>query len=496
MSRYLVLLFALNIQGFASIANASNDLDKWNSEQGRVVRSALKEKLSTTTYTEKYPLHTDSTYKASENGGKVLTKLETSAEIKGSRVGATIDALEKLDKYAPQKKWAQQFAKKWGPDLIKKGAAGVLITAALDEMLDGIGWIIDEGGKVTKSPEQSSTTENVQGKYTSDYQYYIVSNDNKEIKAYTVANACIAFFSYHNSWQNVFIYSFEGLDSPTVCKDKAVYVKDGKLFSNGTTTPKRRTNPYKTATPPASVPVPQQEIEQKINDYFNDPKSPSSKDLLIEQALKPKGKASIMWSDDPSSEQTIFSDHKNTAEKILNSDNPQGDGLTKTTPVITDGTATETETNTDTTTNTDVNETTTTNPDGSTTTTGSNTSAGSSSTTSTSKLPAFCDYASKLCDWLDWTKEMPEDEEKPEEENINDLGIFNRELDTQFNLEGSCPSDFNFQMTNKYFAGSYTIPLNWLCISFTFIGYALIFLSNCIGMWILYETVTRKELRF
>lgn len=80
------------------------------------------------------------------------------------------------------------------------------------------------------------------------------------------------------------------------------------------------------------------------------------KDLLIEQAVKPKGKASIMWSDDPSSEQTIFSDHKNTAEKILNSDNPQGDGLTKTTPVITDGTATETETNTDTTTNTDVNE--------------------------------------------------------------------------------------------------------------------------------------------
>lgn len=111
MSRYLVLLLALNIQGFASIANASNDLDKWNSEQGRVVRSALKDKLSTTTYRELPNIHSDSTYKASENGGKVLTKIETKAELKGSRVGATIDALKTVNKSDVAKKWAKELGK-------------------------------------------------------------------------------------------------------------------------------------------------------------------------------------------------------------------------------------------------------------------------------------------------------------------------------------------------------------------------------------------------
>ena len=411
----------------------------------------------------------------------------------GKKVNITAKVTQTANKAKVAETLAERLsnAKKYAKNVGKASIPVFVGTAAFHGLMQGIGWVMDEGGEVKRLPTaEDPDPASVACSSSNDNCSYAPTlfwiGNREHLGTYSselsAANA---------AWKN------------TGCAPYSPLTKGGDGFwrSGGDCMIGRalsRSNPNYLAgsTKPKNPPVPQAEMEQKINNYFNDPKSPSSKDLLIEQALKPEGKASIMWSDDPSSEQTIFSDHKNTAEKILNSDNPQGEGLTKTTPVITDGTTTETETNTDTTTNTDVNETTTTNPDGSTTTTGSNTSAGSSSTTSTSKLPAFCDYASKLCDWLDWTKEMPEDEEKPEEENINDRGIFNRELDTQFNLEGSCPSDFNFQMTNKYFAGSYTIPLNWLCISFTFIGYALIFLSNCIGMWILYETVTRKELRF
>lgn len=87
-----------NIIGYAFsctiFAHSANDLDKWNSEQGRVARSSMKDKIATTTYRE-LPNHVDSSYRSTANGGKVLRQLETSAEVKGSRVGTTINAFKR-----------------------------------------------------------------------------------------------------------------------------------------------------------------------------------------------------------------------------------------------------------------------------------------------------------------------------------------------------------------------------------------------------------------
>ncbi len=107
-------------------------------------------------------------------------------------------------------------------------------------------------------------------------------------------------------------------------------------------------------------------------------------------------------------------------------------------------------------------------------------------------LPAFCDWASIVCDWIDWTKEEPEEEEITEEENINNRGIFDRKFETDFFLSGSCPPDYNFNFKTKYIAGSYTADLSWLCMFFTAIGYPLVFASHCIGAWIFYEIATRR----
>jgi len=65
------------------------------------------------------------------------------------------------------------------------------------------------------------------------------------------------------------------------------------------------------------------------------------------------------------------------------------------------------------------------------------TTTNSHSTTST-ELPAFCSYASKLCDWLDWSQAMPVDEEKKEVEIKTSDISFNQTV--YISPNESCPS--------------------------------------------------------
>lgn len=487
MFNRFMLCIALGIQSSFALTHAANDLEKWNSESGKVARSAMREKLKTTTYRE-LPNHVDSSYRSTANGGKVLREIETNATVKGSRVGTTIEALKDVDKMGAAKK----FAKELGKGGVRFTVGAVLIEAAMQEMLDGIGWIIDTSGEVQKKPENPNpNTENTEGKYTSDYQYSTLENDGTYTYAYTAENACRIHVSYHNAWQSTFILSLVSENSGT-CTIKSSWAKNEGSPTTTTYAPIKKSNPYKNAEQPKPEKVSEAEMIEKIRDYFENPQTPQSKDLLIEDAVKPKGKAKIAWSDDPSSEQTIYNDNKNTTDKVLQSDNPVADGLTKETPKITDGTSASGESNSESSSNTDVNETTRPNPDGSTTTTGNNTTNNTTNNTFNFELPAFCDYAAIVCDWIDWTKEEPEKEEEQEEQTINDKGIFDREFDINFEFEKSCPPDYVFNFETKYIAGSYRFTFNWLCMFFAGISYPLVFLSHCLGAWIFYEIAVRR----
>lgn len=147
------------------------------------------------------------------------------------------------------------------------------------------------------------------------------------------------------------------------------------------------------------------------------------------------------------------------------------------------------------------------------------------------QFPLFCSWASKMCqwyddwkqsdkihqkfeedvknhqsdeksfwqtvkDWFDWTKEEPEDEPEPEQPEVNDQGIFSKTFDTTFSLSKECPPDIPISFESTYLTGSYTFSMNWLCIIFSFMAYPLVFLSHCIGIWILYEAATRKEIKW
>ncbi|SSP64945.1 Uncharacterised protein [Acinetobacter baumannii] len=117
------------------------------------------------------------------------------------------------------------------------------------------------------------------------------------------------------------------------------------------------------------------------------------------------------------------------------------------------------------------------------------------------EFPVFCEWAFTVCKWYDewkitddWMRETPEKKEENSPE-LDDQGIFNRTFDTVFSLSKDCPADIPFELNAHYFQGSFTISLRWLCIIFTALGYPLQFLCHCIGVWILYETVVRKEIK-
>lgn len=473
MNKFKIISFLI-LTSFSSFSFASNDLDKWNSENGKVIRSELKSKL-TTTYKEKpNPLHTDSTYKASENSGKVLTKLETKAEIKGSRVGATIEALKQVDKAAVAKKWAKEFAKGG----VRFAAGAVLIEVAMNEMLNGIGWIIDEGGKISDKVPTVICSDGSGCPAVQTLYYYGQSG----LEGYSASPESAA--SNHVKYVTCPNSSPSGYEKSTTSESYRFKCANGSYTSYFA--PDTKTNPfYKSGSINPRQEIPQEQIQQKINDYLNDPSKPNNvKDAIIQEAVKPKGKASIMWSDDPSSEQTIFQDNKDTAERILNSDNPQGEGLTKTTPKIDDGTTVDADTTpkpnpetpykTDPTTGQPVLDPTgqpVPNPN-------YNPDADTGSTTSFS-LPAFCSWASVVCDWLDWTKENSDTpDEDPLELQELDIGS----LDTStFQATAGCPADIqvpvSFGGASKSIAISYE-PICALAQKWSFIAPLIGFISG------------------
>ena len=143
-----------------------------------------------------------------------------------------------------------------------------------------------------------------------------------------------------------------------------------------------------------------------------------------------------MGPDNPEPDPNVVNDLKNKQKDVLKSDNPKGDGKTRTDPKIDTGTQGQADTTPkpDTGTGTNPDTGTGTNPDtGTGTTPGPNTGS-----TTNFELPAFCNYAAKLCDWLDWTQEDKElqEAEKEEPEEL-DIGTIDK---NRFRASGQCPA--------------------------------------------------------
>lgn len=386
----------------------------------------------------------------------------------GSRVSGSGSVTKPVDPAAVSKTTVGRLSR--AKALAKASLPSFLGSAALTALIHGIGWVMDEGSGAILKPADGSPL---------PYSKWNVSGTT--YYGTTPKNAVIPYFDSLN------------LEFNHCSKDGVSYLcyyKSGNDYAGGTlVVPDTSSPPYDPAND--VVAVSNAELENTINNYITNNDN-SVTNNIINNAYSYDSSNGASPSD--STNGLAVDAHNDIAVAInkaatapYNANNPK-----KGYYMITDGTktvegyvdasaptgATETDTKSDTVTN----------PDGSQTTTGQSSSE--------FKLPAFCSWASVVCDWLDWTKEMPEDEPEQEQPQVDDKGIFARTFDNVFSLSGECPADLPITFNIMEYQGNFKINMNWLCIFFTFIGYPLVFTAHCMGFWVLYETVTRKEIKW
>jgi len=104
---------------------------------------------------------------------------------------------------------------------------------------------------------------------------------------------------------------------------------------------------------------------------------------------------------------------------------------------------------------------------------------GETTQTGSFKLPAFCDWASAVCDWFDWTKENPDTPEDNEIPQITELDI--GQLDTgTFKATPGCPQPIQVPV-NLVGSGSISISYEPICAfasKWAFVAPLIAFLSG------------------
>ena len=398
----IFLLWALLIP---TIVYSANDLERWNSDVGRTVRQTHSEKLAQTTYSE----ISSKNVKVSQDMKTVYPQIETQAQVAGSRTRVVAEATLVVDKDKVWKDWARKIGK------FGKGAnavGGALVVGGL--IVDAAGWVIDEGGKVTKKPNPND----VPYDDPSQQYYYQISYGSPSTKYSSIESLCNEAFR-RGGWND----GKTGNGYSCVLQGNQVIATTpyGDLGQMGLRVNNPAYNP--SSPPPENTVVSEEEKERVLKDLLNDPKyADLARDMI--------GNTYSMGLDNPEPDPNVVNDLKNKQKDVLKSDNPKGDGKTRTDPKIDTGTQGQADTtpkpDTGTGTNSDTGTGTTPNP---------NPDNGS---TTNFELPAFCNYAAKLCDWLDWTQEDKELEEAEKEEPEEfDIGTIDK---NRFRANGQCPA--------------------------------------------------------
>lgn len=402
-------LFLLGALLIPTIVYSSNDLERWNSEVGRTVRQAHSEKLAQTTYSE----ISSKNVTVSQDMKTVYPQIETSAQVAGSKTRVVAEATLVVDKDKVWRDWNRKL-NKWG-GRVGWGAAAVQVGGLI---LDAVDWVMDEGGKVTKKATdpvvcEPSTCSHIPEVFQRGSKYY--SSGQAACDGLSKpGGATIIFDGYY-------------------CK---LYGGSNQYNGNIQGTVSTVPNPYynPSATQPQNVDVSEAEKEQVLKNLLNDPKYAD----LAKQMI---GNSYTIGSDNPDPDPNIVNDIKDAQKGTLKSDDPKGDGRTRKDPKIDTGTQGQADTTPKPDTGTG------TNPDTGTGTTPTPNPSPNNGSTTNFELPAFCNYAAKLCDWLDWTQEDKELEEAEKEEPEElDLGTIDK---NRFSANGQCPAPKEIDETVK-----------------------------------------------
>lgn len=340
--------------------------------------------------TEKYNQQLKEKAKVTSSNGNITSSVSASGT---SSAGTAVKTTAVLTKKASSGSVAAQIAKRYGKAIGVSAAGAFLGSAALQLLIEGIGWVMDEGGKITK-PE-TNTTCNSDGS-NCKYAEYLFTPSAWGNGTYFSDGQQACSFSYEQS-QRSYAYS------------SAIYVKDGpfnvcrfmlrpdysqpnKTYDElGLITTKN--NYYDGSTPLNTSQVTSQQLEQAVKSYID-----SNPNSQIANDLNAAAYTHDAANDDSSS---LASENANAMQSSLNNAASSATGTAS-------NTSTDKAGNPQNVTSTvksgaeATGEATTTNPDGS-----------QSGSSMSMQFPAFCDWASVVCDFIDWVKD---DSQLPEEE--------------------------------------------------------------------------------
>ncbi len=391
-----------------------------------------------------------------DTGKKIRIEANVTQTANKAKVASTLtDRLKK----------AGDYAKNAGKASIPAFVGG----AAVQALVDGVGWVIDEGGKVTKKPVQDNTNPHLQNCY--QWNGNCVAS---MAEAVTISRA----------------YSVENYPSYNITSHKVVggtvnfFDKDGLTVDIYTWGYGKNPNYNPSAPPPENVEVTPEQLAEALKNALesNNPALAVAIAEAIKAAYTPEGPLLASIGDEQANGLAV--DAADTARDAVNkaSKNTGSEPSSKGKPGyynITDG---------DKTIEGNVYETTPTGtitpkPDTGTGTepgTGTGTGTGTSTGGATLELPAFCEWAGIVCDFIEWYKTQPEDDspELPEHE------LEKKEIDKDLlNVGGSsCPQDLTVNWTGLPFGITIneSIEMQPYCNELEPLKYVFILITTCL----------------
>jgi hypothetical protein len=342
---------------------------------------------------------------------------------------------------------AKDYAKHAGKASIPAFLGG----AAVQALVDGVGWVMDDGGKITKK-EDTTSSDGLATKFD-EYGVFLDGKYYQSGKA--------AFVVWANSVKKNHTYVSETLQGGSYVK---VIYRDASDYNYVRDTAfQRLKNPlYDPNAQPANVEASQSELQAALKNALesNNPALAAA----IAEALKAAYSYDSSEGQDNSTNTVVIGTANDMNEAVDRAfDNPTSNA-TSDKPSgyykITDGEKTiegyVTTPDTSVKTDTETKTTTTTDP-----VTGNQTTTG---TSTGSLLPAFCTWASIVCDWINWTKEEPQEPElKPVFEEIN--VPYTPFSIAKFNAQ--CPPDENLSLNLMGQEMSFVFPMKPFCDFFS-----------------------------
>lgn len=392
----------------SSYVHSASDLDRWNSQSGKTVRAQTSEQLAQTTYRD-----ISSTPKEKSNINRVYPEIELKAKTPEGRSRVVADAVLDTNKDAVKRDWKKNL-KDVAKGNLKGGAAGIALGYGVDRILDAMDWILDPDNNQLQrkpKPEEEDLTA-----YPNIYRYsggvpcaQFISNPQSQFSCVNAFTQSQGYRVTGNSISN---------PAPGITSVVSSHSGGGSYQSQYTYQTNPNYNPQSELV--TSVPLTDNEIDNAVDDIIdnaaNDPKKKAAADAMA------KSSYGRIW-DDKGNLLEIGAEIKDATDDILKDDDPKSSGKTEETPKINIPNESESTVKPDNDTNKEYLEDDQGNvvrdPQGQPVKNPNYNPNEKPSYSIKTEYPIFCDWASIVCDWIDWTR----DEDDLPEKDTSDLTV-------------------------------------------------------------------------